>query len=266
MKPLNLLWSWVAAPRSARRGFVAAGIAAAMAAGQAHGAITVISGPPGSVTYEFDSVLTGGTPGGTAPWVVVTFTDSAPNTVTANFSVPASGLDSGEFLTKFFFNYNSELAGGTFAMSPTAVTVGGGYDATVDSFKFGAAAGSGAGAGFSFDLLIDYATAGSGGGAGRLKAGESVSFDIVYTPSVSSPAVFNATDLFEKAPDKNDGSPGPYAEAHLQGIDSPNPDLQSSWIVPGGTPSLSTVPEPGSSLALICLLSAGLALRGRRRR
>lgn len=235
-----------------------------MAAGQAHGAITVISGPPGSVTYSFDSVLTGGTPGGTAPWVVVTFTDSAPNTVTANFTVPASGLASGEFLTKFYFNYNSELSGGSFAMSPGSVTAPA-YDATVDSFAYGGAAGS-AGAGFVFDLLIDYASANSGGGAGRLKAGESVAFDIVYTPAANSPVVFNALDLFEKAPDKNDGSPGPYAEAHMQGIDSPDPELRSSWVVPGGSPSLSTVPEPGSSFALVCLISSGLALRGRRKR
>ena len=234
-----------------------------MAAGQAKAAISVISGPPGSVTYSFDTVLTGGTPGGAAPWVVVTFTDSAPNKVTANFTVPATGLTSGEFLTKFYFNYNSELNGGSFAMSPTAVTVANGYQATVDSFKFGSAAGS-AGAGFVFDLLIDYATANSGGGAARLKAGESVTFDIAYTPAANSAVVFNALDLFEKAPDKG-GSPGPYAEAHLQGIAGSGEN--SSWVIPGGTPSfLSTVPEPGSSFALICLLSSGVVLRGRRRR
>jgi hypothetical protein len=222
--------------------------------------VTINSGTPGSVIYAFDTVLEGKpSPGGIAPWVTVTFTDAGvPNTVTALFEVSESGLASGEFLTKFFFNYDAELAGGAFALSP-AVIKPDAYEAELKNFDY--TTPTGAGGGFSFDLLIAYAKANNDG---RLTKGESVEFDIVYSNAAKPSVIFNALDLFEKS-DKN-GQPGPYAEAHVQGLAGG----LSTWITPGLTvvddPNLVVIPEPGSSVALIGLLSCGLLLRSRRSR
>jgi hypothetical protein len=242
---------------------LALAVVCAAALSNAGATVTITNGSPASIEFAFDTVLDGKPePGGVAPWVTVTFTDTAvPNRVTALFEVSEAGLATGEFLTKFFFNYDAALVGGTFALSPTVIKPDA-YDAKVNNFDY--TTPKGAGGGFSFDLLIAYATANNDG---RLTKGESVEFDITYSNPANPGVTFDALDLFDLSSHKN-GTLGPYAEAHVQGLAGG----KSTWITPGvevtenPNPVLNPIPEPGSTAALMGLLSCGLFLRSRRTR
>lgn len=240
-------------------------ITCAAIASQASAAISVQYGSPSSVKFSFDTKneLSNPTePGGDAPWVVVTFTDSLvhDNRVTAAFEVPNGGLADTEFLTSFFFNYNPLLTtdGGSFALDPKRSAIRPGeYEAGVGNFSYGVDSTKGGGK-FSFDLLIAFF---KNQGEGRLTDGEKVEFDIIYTPLVGNAETFESTDFLYQSIGKN-ASLGPYAQAHMQGIANGQGSL---WVNPGiATTSLISVPEPGSFVPVLALISCGLLLRSRR--
>jgi len=204
-------------------------------------------GAEATLSYNLDFIFSGASPGTTGPWGTISFTTVGTNTlVTMTALSGATGLPAGEFITFWGFNTTdtsfsvpgtvSGAATGTIAVCPTDPCTSAGFKADGDGF---------------YDIVVSFETANN---AGRLTAGESVSFTVTGALEGS----FN--DL--SAPG---GGNGTYNSAiHIQGI----PTDCSAWAGNSTSPNKSaeagagaacgTVPEPGGlALALSGLVSMG---------
>ena len=209
-----------------------------------------------TITYDLNFVYTGNLPGSAAPYLTATFrdtTDCVPACAAGTVQlVLTSSLEAAdEFIGSFYFNsistvntqYTSALAGAF-----TAPTIS----------QFNNNAYSPAGQAGDFDVLIDFAQP----AAGRFNAFDSALFTITGTGIGA--ATFNA---------QASGENMYWAAAHLQGI-QPN---CSGWIAdanggaaggggaaPGVTPCTTTVPDSGSTVALLGIAMMGLGYLRRR--
>lgn len=190
-----------------------------------------------AVQFDFNTVFTGDTPGGTAPYARLTILQDAPNVL--SLELEALGLASNEFISSF--NYN---------ISGNAVTTGlaqfddgtGGVGASTYSFY----GGTFTDAGLTFDADVAFPTAGNNGGASRFKDGETFFFKL------SRPGLtVDDIDL--------------DMMIHIQGITLSGGRSGSSKVTASpfsgpGTP----VPDAGSSLVLLGLGALGIAAARRR--
>lgn len=182
-----------------------------------------------TLTFDFNSVYTGATPGGTGPFATAVFTDMGANTVNLVLTHNASSA-AGQFLTLLRLNVDPAVG----AIATTAI--GG----KTTAFQ-GATVGSATDAGTSFDFSIDFGTSNAGGGIQRLNSGDSITLQMVGTGLTV--ANFDAYS--------NGGTPV-QALLHLQGIAGG----LSSKLGPG-----ESVPEPATIAVL-----AGLGLAAARKR
>ena len=117
-------------------------------------------------SWDFNTVITGDTPGGTAPW--------------ANLSGTQSGSD-----VSFVLTFNSFVGAGstTEFLKQLDLTYGGTIDGTqtldtTDASITGYTVGSFTDASYHFDIKMDFETSNAGGGANRVKPGDTVLFTI----------------------------------------------------------------------------------------
>jgi len=181
-----------------------------------------------TLTFDFNSVYTGDTPGGTGPFATAVFTDMGVDTVNLVLTHNASST-AGQFLTLLRLNLDPAVA------SITTTAIGG----KTTAFQ-GSTVGSATDAGTSFDFGIDFGTSNAGGGILRLNSGDSITLQMVGTGLSTS--TFDAY---------SSGGTPVQGLLHLQGIAG------------GGSSKLApeVVPEP-ATLAVL----AGLGLAAARRR
>lgn len=180
------------------------------------------------VVFDFNTVITGATPGGSAPWATLKIADVAADTVELTLTHNASSA-SGQFITNLLVNMNP-VPGSVTASNQTPL---GKFDG---AFSYGTDSINDAG--IKFDGEQGFETSNSGGGVNRLKPGESASFRLTG-------AGLNETDFLSTSPNTN-----VYAMIHLQGIDG------------GLSSKIAAVPEPASMVAL----ASGLGIVARRRK
>jgi hypothetical protein len=122
-----------------------------------------------TLTFDFNTVVSSDTPGGTAPWASAVFTDVAANTVDLVVT-HNSGSQAGQFISLLRLNVDASVTG----VSANAI---GGKVATFDGASFGQATD----AGRTFDFSIDFKTTNAGSGASRLLPGDSITIRLTGT-------------------------------------------------------------------------------------
>jgi hypothetical protein len=211
-----------------------------------------------SVVFGFDSEYSGASsPEGGIPWLVATlednivpgsvrFTLEAPNAAVS----PFSGLTDSEKVAQVMFNLKSGLDPSLLGVvSGSIQNLAGTFTSPTVTFAPPAISG----AGYSpFEMLVQF----SNPPAQAFTAGDKVQFLVSY-----SGGNLLASDFLATAPGPNDPA-DIFAAAHILSIDiKPGDEQGSGWVHP-----VNVIPEPGSSFAVILLLSSGLVLRSRRTR
>ena len=184
---------------------------------------------PAVLIYNLNTIYTGGTPGGPAPWVTITMSDIVANKVNVLVEHSASSTI-GQFVSNVYLNLDPFVSG---------ITLSNEVNANKRDNHNTALNGINGGAGQTFDLEINFITSNSGGGVNRLKPGEFWSGNLTGTG-------LSTTNFISANKD------GYFAAAKIQGID-------------GGAISshFGVVPEP----ATLLIFSVGVtAILHRRRR
>lgn len=197
-------------------------------------------------TIELDTVISGATPGGTAPWLTATLTDgTGSDSGSVDLTLSASGLIPNEFIggqggNGWFFNFDGDATLLSFSFDS-----GNDADNISTGNNFVQAGPDG-----KFDIQFEWYS------GGRLTSGQTASYNITS----SSGDIFTSNFLLGSAPNGGGGS-GFMSVAHVQGIaTAPG----SSWIRSdgengnggnGGNGDNGKVPEPSALL----LLASGLA-------
>ena len=205
------------------------------------------------LNYAYTSAVT---PNSTPPWLTFTFSDGAdcsPGPCGANTVqlLMASSLESStEFFTQTNFNSSSALTG-------VAFTSGTGTFATPIIGQY-SSNGYNAGASQDFDVQVSFANA----NAGRFGA-----FDTALCTITGAGITANTFNV------GTPNNPSLWASAHLQGITGSGNCSGSAWVgdrngttAGGGSgPCATSVPDSGSTVALLGLAMMGVAyLRHRR--
>lgn len=191
-----------------------------------------------AVQYDFSTIWTGGTPGGTSPFARLTVLQDAPNVV--SLRLDALSLTSDEFISKFDYN----IAG-------TATTAGiGAFDdltGGVGHSTYVLFGNEFTDASLNFDASVFFPTAGNNGGAARFKGGESFMFKLIR-PGLTVDDI--DLDMM----------------IHIQGIAAPSGAETSSKIIakPSAGGDGTPVPDAGNTLTLLGLGALGI-LAARRR-
>ena len=203
-------------------------------------------GAEATITYNLDFVFAGQQPANYGPWGTISFTTTGgTNTlVTMTALDGATGLGAGEFISFWGFNTSdtsfiapaslSGAATGTIGVCPTNPCTSAQFKADGDGY---------------YNIVVSFETANN---AGRLTAGESVSFTIQNAIETSFSPLSNPG-----------GGAGTYNTAlHIQGL----PSGSSAWVGNTSTGRVGTgigeicseVPEPGGlALAVPGLLGIG---------
>ncbi len=209
-----------------------------------------------SVVFGFDSEYSGASsPEGGTPWLVATVEDNIPGSVRFTLEAPNAavspfnGLTDTEKVVQVLFNLKSGFDLAKLS-APGPFTKTGSFADPVVSF------GSFNGADYSpFEMLVQF----SDPAAQAFTAGDKVQFLVSYTGGNLFASDFLAT---APGPGNNPDPAAIFAAAHIQSIDiKPGDEQGSGWVHP-----VNVIPEPGSSFAVILLLSSGLVLRSRRTR
>lgn len=186
--------------------------------------------------YNFNTVVpgTGSTPAGNAPWLTAQFSTVSNNEVQLQLSAPATGLQGGQFVSDWYFNFSGNPTQLTFTQVTS--TVPGTATITTGS---GSSAITVAGAG-KYNIDFSFPNASNL----RFNAGESVTYNIFGSGSLSA-SMFNILST------PVSGSPTYYAAAQLQ--QNSNPVISTSSVI--------QIPEPGTYLILGSLLAiTGLSI------
>lgn len=203
-----------------------------------------------TVVMGFDTIVDGGNaPGGSTPWLTAVFVDRPDGSVKLTLS--ATGFLGSDALKTVRFNLDSAIAPGSLSWSGETHTG-----------TFGAVSietGSTVDAGYKyFELAIEFPIDNPGG---RFNAGDALVIDIVSSPA--NPA-FSATSFLEHSEEHPSGAIPIYSLAHVISLENGGGSVKIA-PGPGTAPYAAVAPEPGSSLALTCLLSSGLMRRHRRK-
>ena len=209
-----------------------------------------------SIVFDLNYAYTSATlPTSALSWLTFTFSDTTdcspgPCAVdTVQLLIAASLESSGEFITQT--NFNSALP-----LSSIVLTSGTG-SFEVDSIAPYSPDGYNAGASIAFDLQADFENSGSGGGSKRFNG-----FDTALFTLTGAGITANTFNVATTTPNK----PALWASAHIQGISATGEcGGTSAWVGDrngtssggGSTPCGTSVPDSGSTLALL-----GIAMMG----
>jgi hypothetical protein len=201
-----------------------------------------------TITLNLDTVLSGKSPAGLAPWVTATFTDVGPNSV--RLTLRATDLTPGEFLGRgaLYFNLAPDVS------HLTTSFIGG----QKGHLKFGADAFNAGGNGL-FDAELNFAQAGKN----RFTRGEK-SVWLLHGHGL------NAADILALSLGGNNSSEGLYVASHFQGSGL---GRSGDWITdtpPGGTTGETPLDTPSAvpippALVLFGSGLVGLGLLSRRK-
>lgn len=206
-----------------------------------------------ALLYEFNTVISGATPGGPTPWLTAEFTNSQKriggtltNGVLLQLRAPNLDTDPNkEFVTNWYFNntLENDIEGLKFSfdLEGTALARKNYYPVDVNDLN--------AGAGAKFDVYFQFQT--SNNNFNRFENGDYADIFMYGIEGLTA-------DTFNALSTSNIADKQYLAEAHIQGI---SPGDCSAWVVPG---SPESVPEPGTMILLGTGL-LGLAAYGRRR-
>jgi hypothetical protein len=198
-------------------------------------ALFIMPHPAQSLSIDFDMnlVFSGDTPGGNPPWLRATFDDGGV-AGSVNLTLTALNLTATEFVSGWYFNFDSSLNLGSLNISRVSGTMPSSISTGVDGFQAD-------GDGF-FDILFNFPTAAS---SDRFEQGDMAVFAITGGPLLTAES-FD----FLSSPGPG-GSPGPFlSAAHIQGVLLLD-RTGSGWVAPSEAPP---VPEP----ATLALLGSGL--------
>lgn len=172
-----------------------------------------------SITFNFGTILTGDTPGG-SNIATLTIADSGANSVLVTLSHNATSA-AGQFISDVWMNLNPYVVVAQSGQTPS------------NKFSGGLTQGLNTenNAGYNFDLRQGFGVSNAGGGVNRLNPGESVSFTLNGVNLNAN--LFNAT-----APPTGGQRADVLAMIHVQGLAN------------GGSVKLGAVPEPASMTAL----------------
>ena len=161
------------------------------------------------IVMQFDTMVDGFTPGGTAPWATLTIQDAGTDTV--NFTLlHNSSSSSGQFIRTLWLNLDPFPANPQMVENTPTIT---GVDFNENGIN---------NAGVVFDVQVDLESA--NGGGERLEPGESVAWQ------------FTGTGINENAFDQfSGGSSQVLAMAHIQGIEGGLSGKVGAGIVPEPT-------------------------------
>jgi MYXO-CTERM domain-containing protein len=202
----------------------------------------------GTVVFELDTVISGDTPGGPAPYATMTFTDVGAGQVSGQFQ--ATGLAASEFISELLFSIDplvsvSSLSLGSYSTSGMFELP----DVDVDLNDHNGIQGS------RYDIELDFATSNSRGGVKRFTQGDSLSFLIE-----SSDSDFDSSSFSVLVDRRNGGTNPYYNQMHIQGIAGGG----SAKVSGGPTMVPNAVPTPSAAMAGMAML--GIAAFRRRRR
>lgn len=183
-------------------------------------------------TFNFDTQITGDTPGGTN-WAKLTISDNGANNVLIRLDHNATST-SGQFITDLWFNLDPFTT--VTQQNPTPANKFNGFVASQNNV------GS---AGLNFDLNQSFKSTNAGGGASRLKPGEYATFELTGSGLDSSDFLGLSS-----------GNGNFIAMIHLQGIDG------GGSVKLGAGENFTPVPEP----ATMGVLGLGLAALLRRKK
>jgi hypothetical protein len=200
-----------------------------LAAGLCFGA--PVTADASAVTFGLDVEFSGATaPGGSMPWLTATFDDD-DSAGSLQLSLNADNLIESEFVSKWYFNFDTEA----FDIDSLSISYASGSPQATDISK-GINAFRAGGDGY-FDILFEFPTSNS---EDRFGQSESVVYDIELTGITAYS--FN----FGSEPEQG-SSLSLFSAAHVQGIGPDGED--SGWI---GDPV--PTPIPGA----VWLLGSGL--------
>jgi hypothetical protein len=193
------------------------------------------------LTINLDAVMDDSLtpPQGTPPWLTLTFTDLASNSVRADFT--ATDLTGSEFVSEWFFNLDTALDPTLLTFTPI-IPVTGAF--TLPTIFAGTDAYKANGGGY-YDLKLVFDT--SGGSPARFTSGDVLSYQLSYGAGIIDALSFDFDDVDPLGITNR-------SAAHVQGIGFDGED--SAWI--------ADLPEP--SIALHALLAAGVWALGCRKR
>ena len=158
---------------------------------------------------QFDSMVTGFTPGGSSPWATLLVEDAGTDTVNFTFThSPTSS--SGQFIATLWLNMEP------FPVDPQMIET----SPTITGVEFDHNGISNAG--HVFDIQVDFETAVAGGN--RLDPGESVTWQ--FTGTGINASAFNSMTAT---------SDGVLAMTHIQGIEGGLSGKVGAGIVPEPT-------------------------------
>jgi hypothetical protein len=195
-----------------------------------------------SLTFQIDTLLTGDTPTGSAPWLTLTFTDDGlpPNTV--RFTVTSNLQSSSEFISKIVFNVDP-------LFTPRLIN----FDVFSKSGEFenpGISKRSQDAQDLNpadnFDIALDFKTAEKK----RFNLDDSISYTLSYLDPGGLTLSAESFNFFNT--EKQEEYSGFYAVAMFQGSGGKLGD------------KVETVPEP-STLLLLGAGLVGLGILGRRK-
>jgi len=193
------------------------------------------------LNYEFSG---GAAPGGSPPWVRITITDTAANTV--QIKIDNLGLISTENADGIYLNVADSLVGQLTFSAPTKV---GSFDSPIISQSLNGFKADGDG---KFDIRLAFT---SGGVANNVfGSSETATFTVSATGLDASD--FDLTSLTAG------GNGIWHAAAHIQ--NTPSGGSGSGWIGDGEVPPPGFVPDRGTSLVLFGLGIFSLALLAKR--
>jgi hypothetical protein len=202
-----------------------------------------------ALVYELNTVYTGGTPSGSAPWLRMTFTDKAGY---VELKIENLLSAASEFCTWIEFNLDPALDPSklsfAFESGQAAKTISTGRSNIGEGGRW-------------FDIELAYSTSGKNGGADRFTMGETSIYQISSTEALSE-ASFAFLSSSEMDEDLNDVY---AAAAHIQGIDG-DPDSSKIRIDDSQYPQNGGGSVPAPTSTLLCGIGvAMLTLFARRR-